>query len=97
MFGCLSLDGPHREGGLLAGLRAYLPLSRTTLMQQFLVPRPKISAAPQAASCASSSLDRRFRRLLSRMHPRAKRKIAAWDDDFLASLIAASLFRPSPL
>jgi hypothetical protein len=29
MFGCLPLDGPHREGGLLAGLRTYLPLSRT--------------------------------------------------------------------
>jgi len=28
MFGCLSLNGPHREGGLLAGLRTYLPLSR---------------------------------------------------------------------
>src|SRR6202035_1471370 len=27
MFGCLPLDGPHREGGLLAGLRTYLPLS----------------------------------------------------------------------
>ena len=26
MFGCLPLDGPHREGGLLAGLRTYLPL-----------------------------------------------------------------------
>ena len=24
MFGCLPLDGPHREGGLLAGLRTYL-------------------------------------------------------------------------
>jgi hypothetical protein len=23
MFGCLPLDGPHREGGLLAGLRTY--------------------------------------------------------------------------
>ena len=34
MFGCLPLDGPHREGGLLAGLRTYLPLSRTTLTQQ---------------------------------------------------------------
>ena len=26
MFGCLPLDGPHREGDLLAGLRTYLPL-----------------------------------------------------------------------
>ena len=31
MFGCLPLDGPHREGGLLAGLRTYLSLSCTTL------------------------------------------------------------------
>jgi hypothetical protein len=28
MFGCLSLDGPHREGCLLAGLRTHLPLER---------------------------------------------------------------------
>ena len=26
MFGCLPPDGPHREGGLLAGLRTCLPL-----------------------------------------------------------------------
>ena len=39
MFGCLPLDGPHREGGLLAGLRTYLPLSRTTLTQQCCVLR----------------------------------------------------------
>ena len=35
--GCLPLDGPHREGGLFAGLRTYLPLSRTTLTYNFLV------------------------------------------------------------
>ena len=28
---------------------------------------------------------------------RLKRKVAAWDDDFLASLIAAWLFHPIPL
>jgi hypothetical protein len=39
MFGCLPLDGPHREGGLFAGLRTYLPLSRTTLTQQLFGPR----------------------------------------------------------
>ena len=39
MFGCLPLDGPHREGGLLAGLGTYLPLSRTTLTQQCCVLR----------------------------------------------------------
>src|SRR5271167_101364 len=44
MFGCLPLDGPHREGGLLAGLRTYLPLSRTTLTQQFFGSAPQISA-----------------------------------------------------
>ena len=31
MFGCLPLDGPHREGGLLAGLRTYLPLRSHSL------------------------------------------------------------------
>ena len=39
MFGCLPLDGPRREGGLLAGLRTYLPLRRTTLTQQLFGPR----------------------------------------------------------
>ena len=43
MFGCLPPDGPHREGGLLAGLRTYLPLSRTTLTQQFFGSAPQIS------------------------------------------------------
>ena len=42
MFGCLPLDGPHREGGLLAGLRTYLPLSRTTLTQQFFGSAPQL-------------------------------------------------------
>ena len=59
MFGCLPLDGPHREGGLLAGLRTYLPLSRTTLTQQFFGSAPQISATlPQRHRqfCASSSL-----------------------------------------
>jgi hypothetical protein len=28
---------------------------------------------------------------------RLRRKVAAWDDDFLASLIAAQLFHPIPL
>ena len=46
MFGCLPLDGPHREGGLLAGLRTYLPLRRHNLDATFLVPRPKISTSP---------------------------------------------------
>jgi len=58
MFGCLPLDGPQREGGLLAGLRTYLPLRRTTLRQQLLV-RAQISATlPQRHRqfCASSSL-----------------------------------------
>jgi hypothetical protein len=50
MFGCLPLDGPHREGGLLAGLRTYLPLSRTTLTQQFFGSAPQISAPCPAAS-----------------------------------------------
>src|ERR1700730_7720646 len=55
MFGCLPLDGPHREGGLLAGL----PLSRTTLTQQFFGSAPQISATlPQRHRqfCSSSSL-----------------------------------------
>ena len=59
MFGCLPLDGPHREGGLLAGLRTYLPLSRTTLTQQFFGSAPQISTTlPQRHRqfCASSSL-----------------------------------------
>ena len=59
MFGCLPLDGPHREGGLLAGLRTYLPLSRTTLTQQFFGSAPQISATlPQRHRqfCALSSL-----------------------------------------
>src|ERR1700720_3974969 len=59
MFGCLPLDGPHREGGLLAGLRTYLPLSRTTLTQQFFGSAPQISATlPQRHRqfCASSSI-----------------------------------------
>ena len=59
MFGCLPLDGPHREGGLLAGLRTYLPLSRTNLTQQFLVQRPKISAIPPSG-IANSARDRRL-------------------------------------
>jgi His Kinase A (phospho-acceptor) domain len=50
MFGCLPLDGPHREGGLLAGLRTYLPLSRTTLTQQLFGPRPKFRRPCPAAS-----------------------------------------------
>ena len=41
MFGCLSLDGPHREGCLLAGLRTHLPLSRTTWTQQFFGSAPQ--------------------------------------------------------
>ena len=44
MFGCLPRDAPHREGGLLAGLRTYLPLSRTTLTQQFFGSAPQTSA-----------------------------------------------------
>ena len=35
MFGCLSLDGPHREGCLLAGLRTHLPLSRISVILLF--------------------------------------------------------------
>ena len=50
MFGCLPLDGPHREGGLLAGLRTYLPLSRTTLTQQLFGPRPEFRRPCPAAS-----------------------------------------------
>jgi hypothetical protein len=50
MFGCLPLDGPHREGGLLAALRTYLPLSRTTLTQQLFCPRPEFRRPCPAAS-----------------------------------------------
>jgi hypothetical protein len=50
MFGCLPLDGPHREGGLLAGLRTYLPLSRTTLTQQLFGPRPEFRRPCPAAA-----------------------------------------------
>ena len=62
MFGCLPLDGPHHEGGLLAGLRTYLPLSRTTLTQQFFGPRPKFRRPCPSGIvnfCASSSLTER--------------------------------------
>jgi hypothetical protein len=58
MFGCLPLDGPHREGGLLAALRTYLPLSRTTLTQQFFGSAPQIFGDPAQRHrrfCASSS------------------------------------------
>ena len=58
---------PHREGGLLAGLRTYLPLSRTTLTQQFFGSAPQISATlPQRHRqfCASSSLTEGTLRLL---------------------------------
>jgi len=71
MFGCLSLNGPHRECCLLAGLQTHLPLSRTTWTQQFFGSAPQNfgdSAQRHRQFCASSSLDRRFCRLLSRMH-----------------------------
>ena len=58
MFGCLPLDGPHREGGLLAELRTYLPLSRTTLTQQFFGSAPQISA-PCPSGIANSARHRR--------------------------------------
>ena len=60
MFGCLPLDGPHREGGLLAGLRTYLPLSRTTLTQQFFGSAPQISAT-LPSGIADSARHRRVR------------------------------------
>ena len=60
MFGCLPLDGPHREGGLLAALRTYLPLSRTTLTQQFFGSAPRISATPPSG-IANSARHRRVR------------------------------------
>jgi hypothetical protein len=97
MFGCLPLDGPHREGGLLPGLRTYLPLSRTTLTQQFLVPRLKISTT-MSSGIANSARHHRFDDFgacypectpIGKPSLRAKRKIAAWDDDFLASLMVA--------
>ena len=50
MFGCLPLDGPQREGGLLAGLRTYLPLRRTTLTQQLFGPAPNFGDPTPAAS-----------------------------------------------
>ena len=59
MFGCLPLDGPQRDGGLLAGLRTYLPLSRTTLTQQFFGSAPQNFGDPAQRHrqfCASSSL-----------------------------------------
>ena len=58
MFGCLPLDGPHREGGLLAGLRTYLPLRRTTLTQQLFGPRPKFRR-PYPSGIANSARHRR--------------------------------------
>ena len=58
MFGCLPLDGPHREGGLLAGLRTYLPLRRTTLTQQLFGPRPKFRR-PYPSGIANSARLRR--------------------------------------
>ena len=58
MFGCLPLDGPQREGGLLAGLRTYLPLSRTTLTQQLFGPRPKFRR-PYPSGIANSARHRR--------------------------------------
>jgi hypothetical protein len=54
MFGCLPLDGLHREGGLLAALRTYLPLSRTTLTQQFFGSAPRISATPPSGIANSA-------------------------------------------
>ena len=55
MFGCLSLDGPHREGGLPAGLRTYLPLSRTTLTQQefFLIQGQRFEEASLSGTFGS--------------------------------------------
>ena len=46
-----------REGDLLAELRTYLPLSRTTLTQQFLVRAPNFGDPAQRHRqfCASSS------------------------------------------
>ena len=58
MFGCLPLDGPQREGGLLAGLRTYLPLRRTTLTQQLFGPRPKFRR-PYPSGIANSARHRR--------------------------------------
>ena len=59
MFGCLSLDGPHREGGLLAGLRTLLALKAHNLDATTFWSAPQISATlPQRHRqfCASSSL-----------------------------------------
>ena len=58
MFGCLRLDGPRREGDLLARLRTYLPLRRTTLTQQLFGPRPKFRR-PYPSGIANSARHRR--------------------------------------
>ena len=51
MFGCSDVyHWMGREGDLLAGLRTYLPLSRTTLTQQLFGPRPKFRRPCPAAS-----------------------------------------------
>ena len=60
MFGCLPLDGPHREGDLLAGLRTYLPLSRTTLTQPTFWYASQISAT-LPSGIADSARHRRVR------------------------------------
>ena len=49
MFGCLPLDGPHREGGACRTAEC-LPLSRTTLTQQLFGPRPEFQRPCPAAS-----------------------------------------------
>ena len=61
MFGCSDVYhwmGRSREGGLLAGLRTYLPLRRTTLTQQLFGPRPKFRR-PYPSGIANSARHRR--------------------------------------
>ena len=60
MFGCLPLDGPHREGGLLAGLRTYLPLKSHNLDATTFWSAPRISATPPSG-IADSARHRRVR------------------------------------
>jgi hypothetical protein len=72
MFGCLPLEGPHREGGLFAELRKYVPLRRTTLTQQLFGPRPKFRR-PYSSGIANSARHRRSPK------GRARRTISHFD------------------
>jgi hypothetical protein len=71
MFGCLPLDEPHREGGLLAGLWTYFPfkshnLDATTFLRGIVAyglnSKPQ-SACRRAMSCHYFPTEQRVPRI----------------------------------